>query len=287
MGKKCLVCMVVICLLSSFLFAKSEKESGDVEWIQRFYEGYLNASDTTRRSFAKSYHLFSQEIEALLQENERLCATLSRGDDICGYAADGDNYLDAQEWSPDINFKNSEFQSTHIKEGDVQVTFTLWPGNHAEYQRNKRFLLEKMDKGWAVKDMFSGTQLERGMRYTIEQENKGIRAAAADLYEAKSWVHTYLRSNIVDERVVRFILFPLEIKAVTGETLTLLKAEDPHYKTAINTFRALIRKEPSERHDSKHAPLLGREKETRRIGRETYLFHAGTWWLTKIDLKVP
>ncbi len=90
--------------------AAPQPEQTPVQFIEHFDAGYLHgqlfASIEAREP---TWHpFFSQGFLALLEQNRALCAQY-RGDDICGFTADGDIYLNTQEAGPTMNFATSGF----------------------------------------------------------------------------------------------------------------------------------------------------------------------------------
>lgn len=96
---------ILLLLLPLASFAKDAGSTEQVNFITNFYREYLDATEAKRVEFTKGESFFSKSALKAIEQSNKVCAEKVRGDDICGYAADGDLFLNAQEISPDLKFR--------------------------------------------------------------------------------------------------------------------------------------------------------------------------------------
>ncbi|MQA38100.1 hypothetical protein [Rugamonas aquatica] len=164
---------------ASLLAYKAQSERQQVDFITRFYQGYLADA---RRTPPPAGSFYSAELEALLAANHALCGRLAHDDEICGYDADGDVLLDAQETAPGLDFQQAGFKAVHAGRARVDASFSIFPGAGNNYQRQIRFVLKREDGGWRVDNMLFGANgvftETNAMRPDILHENQALLARA-------------------------------------------------------------------------------------------------------------
>ncbi|HNW45768.1 MAG TPA: hypothetical protein PKI19_14815, partial [Elusimicrobiales bacterium] len=128
--------------------------------IEDFYKAYLSRPAGP----AKPMDLpFSRSFLELKKNNSAACAAYA-GTDICGWGADGDIYLDTQEYDPGLNYKNSGFKAVEAKPGVIDVAFNVYPGEKkqpAYYDKKLRYLLVKEGGAWVVDDLLAAGRSAR------------------------------------------------------------------------------------------------------------------------------
>lgn len=148
-----------VCFLLLFLFLNSHAESIKVETpkqvINNFYHRYLDfnikLSKGTRPKLA-----FSKSFQILIDQNSEICKQ-NAGSDICGFGANGDEYLNSQEIDPKLTFKSSQFSASEIRPGEVEVHLNVYPSvkdKEGFYQRKILFKMIKEKDHWVVDDIF-------------------------------------------------------------------------------------------------------------------------------------
>jgi hypothetical protein len=161
-------------LLPSVLFP----QSSGISFVIEFYQSYLDAYPkkvVNSDSFLITHPFFSTSIIALLDSNKKVC-TKKAGTDICGYGADSDIFLNAQEIGPNLTFKTSRFKALEINPELIEISYTVYPnGAKKYYEHTRRLKLVLDDKKWRVDDIFeqdtSGKfPIENSMRPLIRQE---------------------------------------------------------------------------------------------------------------------
>lgn len=137
--------------------------------IKAFYKAYLDFSQ--HQGGQKPTLRFSKAFQTLVTENAKVCKE-SAGTDICGWGANGDVYLNAQEFDPGLTFQNSRISITEPKPGKIQVKLNVYPSIKdagAYYDRTIIFLMIWEANQWAVDDIF---YKDSSARTQILDENK-------------------------------------------------------------------------------------------------------------------
>ncbi|RFP08204.1 MULTISPECIES: DUF3828 domain-containing protein [unclassified Duganella] len=172
--------------IASLLAYKAQFEAGQLTFITNFYTSYL--SNPGRRTPPPAGSFYSEELETLLATNHRLCAQLAHGDEICGYDADGDIFLDTQETAPDLDFNKARFKAIRSGKRTVDVSFNVFPSEGKNYDRQIRYVLKMEDDGWRVDDMLVGSNgtfdIANAMRREIQHENEELLARERTSSEA-------------------------------------------------------------------------------------------------------
>lgn len=310
--------LIMILLLGSFLcrsqlFDNTEKEQ--VAFLTEFYKGYMPLQEN-HDLYLSQHPFLSKSAKALLLKNENICKTLSRTDDICGYGANGDIYLDAQEKGPDLTLENSEFSVKSSGENLFDVSFSVWPGQGAAYYRGIRFLLVKEDDQWRVDDMFYDPDgkfpIESSMRYQVGEDIVSITQNASDLQETWGLLSEFLKSSESVESLKKFILFPVEycdsqgicesikqedekinqvLKDLQTKYLNIYKKEDNPSDETINsvvdknTEGPLAAEEDDDGESEDVVSTPSNNVEVVSKDAFDFKFEKSLWWITKIDMR--
>jgi hypothetical protein len=141
-----------------------------IDVVKDFYKKYIDYIHTEKKNSIKPRIQFSKQFQKALERNRDVCDNYATG--ICGWQADGDEYLDAQETDPNLTFANSGIAFRAIGKGLVEVRLNVYPSE----KTNKNFYLREIkykmiiENGiWVVDDIIykgSGSS-----RKTIEKEN--------------------------------------------------------------------------------------------------------------------
>lgn len=156
--------------VASLMAYKARSERQQVDFITGFYKSYLGEA---RRAPPPAGTFYSPELEDLLATNHELCRKLARSNEICGYDADGDVFLNAQETASGLNLGTAGFKAVYSGNGSVDVSFNVFPGQGGNYQRKIRFVLTMEDAGWRVDDMLFGANT---LRRDVQHENETLLA---------------------------------------------------------------------------------------------------------------
>ena len=197
-----------ICLLLFVLFSCSFSKDNPILFVTNFYKAYIDtylvntrifnlrhnnvttkaeAESTKVEFFLLSHPFFSKSVSRLLDSNHIICSQYANGD-ICGFSADGNLFLNSQEWSDSLSFKASRFKAIIISPNIVEASFNIWPGfNWANnvsqcnsdtnsFHRKIRFVVIKENGMWRVDDIYypdpdnGKFQAEGAMRFSIDKE---------------------------------------------------------------------------------------------------------------------
>ncbi len=271
---------------------RDHKAEQQVVFVTEFYKGYLSLPAEERAAYIKPALLYSASAQALLTSNKEHCTQLSRGDDICGYGADGDVVLNTQETAPGLNFDNAGFKAHSSGERMVDVAFTTWPGGDKANQRSLRYLLVDEAGTWRVDDVFSGVNGSytkvNSMRQQIADENTLIATKARDINVAAGWVATYVEALQAD-RFERFMAFPFELCDKKGSCSKFEKGDRKVKQLVADIHSSYFRKE-----NAKGLPVVANAQAASESAKDgsvvasgpfDFTFNQKTWWLTKADLR--
>lgn len=250
-----------------------------LDLITNFYQDHLARPEMRQASQLPAGAFFSKELEALVDSNQQLCDSLSRGDDVCGYGADGDVFLDAQEVPPTLDFERAQFKVTRAGENEVDASFNIHPDMGKGSERQIRFVLVKEDNGWRVDDMLYAQQ--RSMRQELQKENQAVLARARELADAAGWVYNYLAREDMMDRAVRFIAFPVKVCDEYG-VCAAMKRDDARLLHALHALgdgigEAGFLPRPGE--------IVAGEGKVVAVHALDFTFQNRAWWVTRIDLR--
>jgi hypothetical protein len=273
--------MVLFVLAIAALLADkswSEKQQ-QLDLITNFYKDHLARPESRQASQLPTGSFYSKELEALVDANLQLCDSLSRGDDICGYGADGDVFLDTQEVSPSLDFERAHFTVTRSGENTVDASFNVHPDMGSAYERHIRYVLVREESGWRVDDMLYGDG--RSMRQELQRENDAVLARARELADAAGWVFNYLGNEDMLDRAVRFIAFPVQVCDQYG-ACTAMKRDDQRLLQALDALAdngagQVVLPRPGE--------VAASEGKVVAVHALDFTFRNKAWWVTKIDLR--
>ncbi len=115
--------------------------------IENFYKLFLDPKA------GKTELTYSQSFQTLLEENLKICEMYA-GTDICGWGAGGDEYLNAQEYSPNLSISNSGFKAVEEKGNVIKVNLNVYPElKDSYYDREIRYKMIFEDSEWVVDDL--------------------------------------------------------------------------------------------------------------------------------------
>ncbi len=287
---------------------KSNEQLEQVKFITDFYRGYLNSKGAAHRAYEKRTPFFSKSALKLMANNVKICKEKSRGDDICGFGADGDIYLNTQESGPDLNFKTSDFKAEVIEPNKVEASFTVWPNEHEFYARIILFNLIKEKSSWRVDDIIYKTNSIQGaeqsaesamhlesMRERIELENKNNNDMAKDLNDTWTWIRVYLGYKDMSERTTQFIHQSIKICDAKSKCKIMKKTDKSLQKILLqlNKYyseddkkekKSTQDKWPSSSDFGKKESISVKVNQVEKSGPFTFTFIDQAWWLTELDL---
>lgn len=183
MNKWILFVVLIVPILGGLLLFKIRGDQAvrtpQMQAVEDFYRVYLNSfatkQVTSQIQLAETF--FSKNLMQTWQKNLDVCKQKG-GTDICGFGADGDIYLNSQEYDPNLNYENSKFRVFSFKEGFVEANFNVYPSvlkagkSDPYFDRRIRFYMIQENDHWAVDDMaYVDAAGPVSMREIIKKEN--------------------------------------------------------------------------------------------------------------------
>jgi hypothetical protein len=285
---------VVLCVVATTMALGFHPKSDEqpVQFITNFYKDYLSQPGMKRTDNLPAGTFYSKGADALIATNDHLCGTLSRGDEICGYGADADMILNAQEIDPNLNFEKARFKAIASGKATVDVFFNVYPELGEPYDRTIRYVLAKEKAGWRVDDVFfddgGGFPVNRSMRSEINQENEAILYRAREIAHVAGWVFLYLRNGDMLDRAERFVTIPVQVCSESGSCRTVQKGDEGLRQTMAALHRAYYRESDDTTDLSGFLPNEGLagavEGKVITVDALDFTFQNKGWWITKIDL---
>ena len=147
-----------------------------VESVTEFYKRYLGPNqDVILQDGQRPQIRLSAAFQQAVEENRRICAANSTG--VCGWGADGDEYLDTQETDPYLSYESSGIQIQSLPGDTVQVRLNVYPSeteSAAFYTKVITYKMIREGDAWAVDDItYTNGHSARKM---IREETEFVRA---------------------------------------------------------------------------------------------------------------
>lgn len=295
--KSALLLILLFCAVAAtrgLTYYVKSPDQEQVEFITSFYKSYLSLPETKRAYYAvPPGSFYSKGAEALLATNAYLCQTLPRNDDICGYSADWDVFLGAQEIDPKLTFAKAGFKAVVSGKNMVNVSFNVYPEYGADYDRKIRYILVKENGGWRVDDVFFAEHerfpVKESMRYQINEENQRVLQEASEISATIAWVFIYLREADMLDRAERFVAFPVQVCSEAGSCQILQKGDARLRQTILALHEAYFGGDPDNTtvpDDFSAKPEQGpaAQGKTVKVDALEFTYQGQAWWITKIDL---
>ena len=163
-----------------FATANASFGSGDenaVNTVRDFYERYFNYNYQKTPKIPAPEMEFSTAFKRDLKVNKELCAKYADG--ICGFAADGDPYTDAQDSDDNLDATKVKLKVTQEKNGLVIAKFNIFPGE-GDLLTVVKFKMIQENGKWLVDEIIysSGSSARRQIR---EENDYNLKHGPADL----------------------------------------------------------------------------------------------------------
>jgi hypothetical protein len=175
--RKIIVSFVLASILSSHSFAAASNTAKDT--IQQFYQKYLSYNYNKTPNLPRPALKYSLSLNQAIAKNEAICKKYVEG--ICGWAAEGDEYLNAQESDPNLSYKNSQIKITEASPNTIQVKLNVYPSvenTDGYYLRTITYKMIQEGGNWVADDILYDDEISSRKR--MEDEN-----AAAIAYPDK------------------------------------------------------------------------------------------------------
>ena len=162
---------ITLILLVSFANGTFGKEPlSALQTLDEFYKKYLNYNHQKTPKNPLPTLGFSTSFQSAIAKNRDICENYATG--ICGWAAEGDEYLNSQESDPLLNYKNSGIKFTEISKNTIEVRLNVYPSDRDGtdyYDRTIIFAMIKEGENWVADDILYGK--ENSSRKFMEREN--------------------------------------------------------------------------------------------------------------------
>jgi len=161
-------------LLASFgitaAFAADRQDAAAT--VRDFYRAYLAYDHAKSPRAPRPAIALSKAFRAEVVRTEAVCKKYGEGP--CGWGADGDEYLDAQETDPALTYSNSEIAISEISPGTVQVKLNVYPSIADAGDYYRRTITYKMvrENGAYVVDDISYTDGISERKNLSEERNR-------------------------------------------------------------------------------------------------------------------
>lgn len=138
---------------------QAPQQSEALALLTQFYTDYLNLNIHTNPNAKVPSLPFTRAFNNELRKNKLLCR--KHQDEICGFAADGDPYLDAQDFADGLNAKSARLKLDLLSKENaknkalVRVHFFLFPESNTD-ERNLLYRLKYEEGTWRVDDIIYG-----------------------------------------------------------------------------------------------------------------------------------
>jgi hypothetical protein len=132
-----IACFVFLVLLDLAF----SSESAPIDVVRDFYRKYIEYINLNSGKSPRPHIAFSKQFQAALNRNRYVCDNYATG--ICGWQADGDEYLDSQEFDPNLTFANSGITFRSIGKDIVLVKLNVYPS--APDDNDKKFYLREIE----------------------------------------------------------------------------------------------------------------------------------------------
>lgn len=145
---------ILLLLLFGFSHSVAAATDSPVNTVTDFYKVYLESGYKQMPASARPAMPLSSGFGTVVRNTAHACQQYA--DYPCGWGADGDEYLDAQEYDPALSYQNSGITIAEIKPGVVQVVLNVYPsitnaGNY--YVRKITYNMLKESGKWVVDDV--------------------------------------------------------------------------------------------------------------------------------------
>lgn len=159
------VALVALTAMNVFSEELSAKDT-----IQAFYKRYLNYNYHVTPNIPRPELGFSQSFSEELKKNDEICKKY--GDNICGWAADSDEYLSSQEQDDNLSYDNSGIKVVEISPGMIRVSLNVFPfdENNQDYERVITYKMIIENGQWVADDVIYGDKYSS--REQMKEENE-------------------------------------------------------------------------------------------------------------------
>lgn len=163
--------LFILIALAYSNFAISNEPRTALQTVESFYRDYLNYNFRETPDVPPPTIKKSKSFEQAIEKHTDICRNYSTG--VCGFAADGDEYLNAQEIDPLLTYENAGIKFRELENNTIEVKLNVYPSEkeHTEYYtRTIIFKMIKEDGSWVADDILYDNG--DSSRDYMETENK-------------------------------------------------------------------------------------------------------------------
>ena len=133
--------------------AVSAAADAPVDTVAKFYRAYLAYDSSKTSAIEKPAMDLSADFSAVVSNTAAACKKYA--DYPCGWGADGDEYLDAQEADPELTYENTGISLTEVSPGVVRVELNVFPSlkDAGNYNRTITYKMLVEGNRWVVDDV--------------------------------------------------------------------------------------------------------------------------------------
>ncbi|MFB9242803.1 hypothetical protein IV454_21000 [Massilia antarctica] len=265
--------------------------STPVALITAFYRDYFANEAAAKKRYLDSGAFYSAGARKLLADNDFACRQVARGDDMCGYGADADMFLDAQDSDPELTLASSGFTAKAVGANAVDVSFKVFPKDPGSQRTTMRYLVVREGGQWRVDDVLHPVKgvyaAKNSMRQGILADIAAISKAALDVADASSWVNNYVEEQQAD-RFARFVGSPVTV-CVRKDACVPYAKDDARLPALVKTLHDTYFKAGAAKKGlpaitaGKQGAGAPKEESVVHNGPFDYTFRHGRWWLSRID----
>ncbi|RYY74301.1 MAG: hypothetical protein EOO52_15730 [Gammaproteobacteria bacterium] len=160
--------LMLLGLLANISFGKESPSA--LQTVDDFYKKRLNFSHQPHADVPPPTIAFSKAFQTQIAKSEKVCESYSTG--ICGWGAEGDEYLYAQEYDSLLSYENSGIKFKEIAKNTIEVKLNIYPSEREDTESNIRtiiFLMIKEGDNWVADDILYG--MDSSSRKFLESES--------------------------------------------------------------------------------------------------------------------
>lgn len=264
-------------LFSSFLYATSDQQE-KIKTVTDFYTRYLN------QEYEQGWpSIFSSRLKKALDENIEDCRKYVRNGNICGYTADGDILLNAQDYSETLTFSNSNFSAIAKPDNLISVSFILFPEYPEDAgDRELSFNMAKENNQWKIDDIESSAYVSMDAeKAALIEYNQSLENALNDLQITFELTDNKQFELFLNDQTK--ICIAKSCKVINPESISGIfqKIFDKYYrKTGEYTVEP---KQPLYPQPVRKFPTP-KEGDTADVGIFSWVYKNNLWIITEINL---
>ncbi len=265
-------------LFPSFLYATNDQQA-QIRAVTDYYTRYLN------QEYEQGWpSIFSSHLIKALDDNINHCRKFIRNANICGYTADGDLLLNAQDYSEHLNFSNSKFLAISKPNNQLVVSFMLFPeeGEEDEGNREINFTMAKENNQWKIDDIESSAYASMDSENAaLIEYNQSLENALFDLQTIFEIAESHYFELFINNQTK--ICAEQSCKVINSDSVSgvFQKIFDKYYRKTtddtVETIRPLF---------PQPLPKLSTPKEgdTTKVGIFSWIYKNNLWIITEINL---